>query len=190
METTVASVPQSVSPRFSLSARTLRLLLPHREAMALLDRVEQCSLDEQRLVGIKNVARTEPFVMGHFPEDPIFPQTLIVEALAQACGCLMNLLYVRGAGVAIETLTAEDCRGTRVRPPLSVLAESKIVQTGLVFPGDCLRLHARMTLRRREVSAFAVEATVESRSIAHGQMILAYPAYVPRQAGPGLMQER
>jgi 3-hydroxymyristoyl/3-hydroxydecanoyl-(acyl carrier protein) dehydratase len=71
-----------------------------------------------------------------------------------------------------------------------VLAESKVVQTGLVFPGDCMRLRARVTLRRRDLSAFAVEATVENRSVAHGEMILAYPPYTAAPAESGATRER
>jgi 3-hydroxyacyl-[acyl-carrier-protein] dehydratase len=163
----------------SLTSQTVRRFMPHRHAMALLDTVEECCLDERRLCGIKNVSRNDPVLTGHFPEDPIFPPSLIVEALAQASGCLMNLLYVAERGVSIEKLAVEAYARSVEQPPLSVLAESRVTQASLARPGDRIRLAVRVTLRRGDISAFSVEASTGSRGVAHGELILAYPPYVP-----------
>jgi 3-hydroxymyristoyl/3-hydroxydecanoyl-(acyl carrier protein) dehydratase len=166
---------------FALDSRTVKMFMPHRHAMALLDCVEQCCLQERRLRGYKNVARNEPVLIGHFPDDPVFPPSLIVEALAQAAGCLMNLLFLFERGIPIERLTEEAYVRTVERPPLSVLAESRVKQTGMARPGDRLFLNVRVTLRRGEISAFTVEAETERGKVAHGELILAYPSYVPIQ---------
>lgn len=61
-------------------------LLPHRYPFLLVDRVLE--IDDERIVAIKNVTINEPQFTGHFPDTPVFPGVLIVEAMAQASGIL------------------------------------------------------------------------------------------------------
>ncbi len=61
--------------------------LPHRYPFLLIDRVTECE-PGNRLVGYKNVTYNEPYFIGHFPQRPIMPGVLIIEALAQATGIL------------------------------------------------------------------------------------------------------
>jgi UDP-3-O-[3-hydroxymyristoyl] N-acetylglucosamine deacetylase / 3-hydroxyacyl-[acyl-carrier-protein] dehydratase len=61
--------------------------LPHRSPFLLVDKI--ISLDETTVVGIKNVTYNEPFFQGHFPDEPVMPGVLLVEALAQAGGLLI-----------------------------------------------------------------------------------------------------
>jgi 3-hydroxyacyl-[acyl-carrier-protein] dehydratase len=63
--------------------------LPHRYPFLLVDRIIELDLEEERIVGIKNVTINEPFFQGHFPFEPIMPGVLIIEALAQTGGILM-----------------------------------------------------------------------------------------------------
>lgn len=74
----------------------IKKLLPHRYPFLLVDRVVECSSED--IVAIKNVSANEPFFEGHFPEEPIMPGVLIVEALAQAGGILVftRLPHYRG----------------------------------------------------------------------------------------------
>ena len=65
----------------------IRRFLPHRYPFLLVDRVLDCVPGES-LTAIKNVSVNEPFFTGHFPETPIMPGVLIIEALAQATGLL------------------------------------------------------------------------------------------------------
>ena len=62
-------------------------ILPHRYPMLLVDRIEE--LEEERVVGIKNVTINEPFFTGHFPDIPVMPGVLIIEAMAQVAGILV-----------------------------------------------------------------------------------------------------
>lgn len=65
----------------------IRKLLPHRPPFLLVDRIS--TLTENSIIGIKNVTMNEPFFVGHFPEEPVMPGVLIVEAIAQTGGILV-----------------------------------------------------------------------------------------------------
>ena len=65
----------------------IREILPHRYPFLLVDRIEE--LERERVVGIKNVTVNEPFFVGHFPDFPVMPGVLIVEAMAQVAGVLV-----------------------------------------------------------------------------------------------------
>jgi len=70
-----------------MDVNAIRNLLPHRYPFLLVDRVLEFNAG-QSLVAIKNVSINEPFFQGHFPEKPVMPGVLILEALAQATGLL------------------------------------------------------------------------------------------------------
>ncbi len=72
---------------YLLDVEDIKKILPHRYPFLLVDRVLE--MNEKRAVGIKNVSANEPFFQGHFPERPVMPGVLIVEALAQLGGILM-----------------------------------------------------------------------------------------------------
>ena len=65
----------------------IRRMLPHRPPFLLVDRIFH--VDDNSIAGIKNVTMNEPFFVGHFPEEPVMPGVLIVEAMAQCCGMLV-----------------------------------------------------------------------------------------------------
>lgn len=71
-----------------MDVNRIRELLPHRYPMQLVDKV--ISVDDIEIVGVKNVTSNEPFFTGHFPQEPVMPGVLIVEAMAQ-CGGLLVL---------------------------------------------------------------------------------------------------
>ena len=73
------------SPLYDINA--IRRMLPHRPPFLLVDRIFH--RDEQSVAGIKNVTMNEPFFVGHFPEEPVMPGVLIVEAIAQCSGILV-----------------------------------------------------------------------------------------------------
>jgi UDP-3-O-[3-hydroxymyristoyl] N-acetylglucosamine deacetylase/3-hydroxyacyl-[acyl-carrier-protein] dehydratase len=71
----------------SLDIMAIQKIMPHRYPLLLIDRI--LSLEENRVVGIKNVTINEPFFAGHFPGHPIMPAVLIIEAMAQCGGVLL-----------------------------------------------------------------------------------------------------
>lgn len=72
-----------------LDVDAIMKILPHRYPFLLIDRILEIEMDTQRIVGMKNVTYNEQFFTGHFPEKPIMPGVLIVEAMAQCGGVLL-----------------------------------------------------------------------------------------------------
>lgn len=113
--------------------KDIRKVLPHRYPFLLVDRIIEIE-DGKRAVGIKNVTANEPFFQGHFPDNPIMPGVLIVEAMAQVGGiAVMNIEEFKGK---IGLFTGIDnCRFKKVVRPgdqleLEVVIDS--IKMGLV----------------------------------------------------------
>ncbi|ABY91435.1 3-hydroxyacyl-ACP dehydratase FabZ [Thermoanaerobacter sp. X514] len=111
----------------------IRKILPHRYPFLLVDRIIEIE-EGKKAVGIKNVTANEPFFQGHFPDNPIMPGVLIVEALAQVAGiAVMNIEEFKGK---LGLFTGIDkCRFKKVVRPgdqlvLEVLIDS--IKMGLV----------------------------------------------------------
>ncbi|ADH59987.1 beta-hydroxyacyl-(acyl-carrier-protein) dehydratase FabZ [Thermoanaerobacter mathranii subsp. mathranii str. A3] len=76
--------------------KDIKKILPHRYPFLLVDRIIEIE-EGKKAVGIKNVTANEPFFQGHFPDNPIMPGVLIIEALAQVAGiAVMNIEEFRG----------------------------------------------------------------------------------------------
>lgn len=163
---------------FPMSGHLVRRLMPHRHLMLLLDRVAEYYAEERRIVGIKNVAQNDPVVGGHFPERPVYPASLLVEAMAQASGLLMNIQHLRKEGVEVERLEEPGMRERALEIPMTVLVDSKIRQLGLVLPGDQVSLRSHIVLQHGDMCQFSVAAFVGEREVARGEIMLAYPPYM------------
>jgi 3-hydroxyacyl-[acyl-carrier-protein] dehydratase len=136
-----------------LSFTDIQHILPHRYPFLLLDRVIE--MGEDRVVGIKNVSGNEPFFQGHFPDFPVMPGVLIVEASAQL-GAAYLLQKPEYAG-KIAFLTGLD--GWRFRRQ--------------VVPGDTLRIElAKLSLRSSFGKATA-RVTVDDQLVASGDIMFA-----------------
>src|SRR3990167_5833224 len=72
------------------NAKEIAQMLPHRYPFLLVDKIIELNLEENRIVGLKNVTMNEQFFQGHFPGAPIMPGVLILEALAQTGGILVH----------------------------------------------------------------------------------------------------
>jgi 3-hydroxyacyl-[acyl-carrier-protein] dehydratase len=124
-------------------------LIPHRYPFLMIDRVEDIRLDVSA-VGIKNVTINEPFFQGHFPDRPIMPGVLIVEAMAQTAAVfVVETLDRAAAGKLVYFMTIDEAR---FRKP--------------VVPGDTLRILVSKLRNRRNVWKFRGEARVGSKLVA------------------------
>jgi 3-hydroxyacyl-[acyl-carrier-protein] dehydratase len=134
------------APSGPLDVRRVMAALPHRFPMLLVDRVEELVPDE-RIVAIKAVTINEDFFNGHFPDRPIMPGVLIVEALAQAAGVLaVESLGLAGSGKLVYFMAID---GAKFRAP--------------VEPGVLLRLEVGFVQKRASVCKFAGKAYVEGK---------------------------
>jgi len=123
--------------------------IPHRYPFLLIDRAEDYKPSES-IVGIKNVTFNEPFFAGHFPNNPVMPGVLIVEAMGQTGAVLMSKsLEVDPAGKTIFFMSIDNCR---FRAP--------------VRPGDVLRMDVKVTYHRRGIFKFHGTATVNGKMAA------------------------
>lgn len=129
--------------------------LPHRYPFLLIDRVTEFN-PGQSLVGYKNVTYNEPFFQGHFPERPIMPGVLILEAMAQATGLLAFKTVERGARrESLYFLVGMD--NVRFKKP--------------VVPGDQLMLYATLLRSRRGIWVFDCAARVDGAIVATAQIM-------------------
>ena len=116
-----------------LDINEIMRLLPHRYPFLLLDRVIRFE-GENKLTALKNVSVNEPFFPGHFPNFPVMPGVLQVEAMAQAS----SLLLLRQADNAGKIGFFMSAEGVKFRKP--------------VLPGDTLLIHVEMTKARRNLA--------------------------------------
>jgi beta-hydroxyacyl-ACP dehydratase FabZ len=135
-----------------LDINEIRRILPHRYPMLLVDRIVE--MDEERIVGIKNVTHNEPFFTGHFPDFPVMPGVLIVEAMAQAAGVLV-LKSIADRDRKLVLLVAIE--NARFRKP--------------VVPGDQLRLEMSVVKRKSTVAKMAGRATVDGVLVAEAEVM-------------------
>jgi len=82
---------QQQDPRKTLDVKEIIKILPHRYPFLLVDRILEIDLDKGSIVGQKCVTINEAFFQGHFPDAPIMPGVLILEALAQTGGVLVHM---------------------------------------------------------------------------------------------------
>ncbi|GIU76796.1 MAG: 3-hydroxyacyl-[acyl-carrier-protein] dehydratase FabZ [Bryobacteraceae bacterium] len=127
----------------------IRDILPHRYPMLLVDRILE--MEEDRIVGMKNVTANEPFFMGHFPEYPVMPGVLIVEAMAQVGGVLV-------------LKTVPDRKSKLVL--FASIEEAKFRRP--VLPGDTLIIECKTLKRKETVVKMQGTATVNGQVVAEG----------------------
>ena len=130
----------------ALDFAEIRRRIPHRYPFLLVDRAEDY-LPHQSIVGIKCVTVNEPFFQGHFPENPVMPGVLIVEAIAQTGAVLMSKTL--DADIEGKTIFFMSMDNVRFRAP--------------VRPGDVLRMPVKVVRARSDVFKFSGQAFVGER---------------------------
>src|SRR5919106_1610414 len=136
-----------------IDSREIQTYLPHRYPFLFVDRIIELE-KYKRAIGLKNVTHNEPFFLGHFPERPVMPGVLILEAMAQVAGVLA-FYSLGGRRGHIPLFTGID--KAKFRSP--------------VVPGDQLRLELEVTRRRSDrVWAFRGQATVNRKLAAEAEL--------------------
>jgi 3-hydroxyacyl-[acyl-carrier-protein] dehydratase len=137
--------------------------IPHRYPFLMIDRVVDV-VRNQSAIGVKNVSVNESFFAGHFPNHPVMPGVLIIEAMAQTAAVLVvETLGPEAAGKVVYFMSIE---GAKFRRP--------------VVPGDQLRIHVTKERNRGNVWKFHAIARVEDTSVAEAT----YAAMIMDRAAP------
>jgi 3-hydroxyacyl-[acyl-carrier-protein] dehydratase len=129
----------------------VRRVLPHRYPFLLVDRL--VAQDGDRFEAVKNVTVNEPFFVGHFPDEPVMPGVLIVEALAQAAA----------VGLAVREGIEDGAVGY-----LAGIDEARFRRK--VVPGDVLRLEGEILTFRRRLCKVAARARVGDETAAEARL--------------------
>ena len=132
----------------------IKRVLPHRYPFLLVDRILSIELG-QHIVGLKNVTVNEPFFSGHFPNNPIMPGVLIVEAMAQVAGILALLTTPENLGNQNIFLMSLD--KVRFRRP--------------VVPGDQLILDLKVLRGGKKFFKMEGKATVDDTLVAEAELV-------------------
>ncbi|MGB0466148.1 MAG: 3-hydroxyacyl-ACP dehydratase FabZ [Pontibacterium sp.] len=140
-----------------MDVNEIREYLPHRYPFLLVDRVLELEKGES-IVAIKNVTVNEPFFNGHFPEHPVMPGVLIVEAMAQAAGIL-----------GFKTMDKKPQDGSIYY----FVGSDKLRFKRPVVPGDQLKLEAKVISERRGIWKFDVRASVEGDTVSSATILCA-----------------
>jgi 3-hydroxyacyl-[acyl-carrier-protein] dehydratase len=162
MTETAHSTTEAVKTRMDIG--DILKILPHRYPFLLIDRVVELER-MKRIVALKNVTINEPFFQGHFPEKPIMPGVLIVEAIAQAGGLLL-LTEVPNRDEMLMVFTGIE--RARFRRP--------------VLPGDQVRIEVEVRAWRRTAARLEGKAYVDGKVAAEATVTC---RLVPRGAGAG-----
>ncbi len=140
-----------------MDVKEVREYLPHRYPFLLVDRVTELNLGES-ITAFKNVTVNEPFFNGHFPDHPVMPGVLIIEAMAQAAGILgfKTMDKTPQDGSIYYFVGADNLRFKRP-----------------VVPGDQLKLEAKVLSERRGIWKFDVRATVDGDTVSSATILCA-----------------
>ncbi|MEM9879741.1 MAG: 3-hydroxyacyl-ACP dehydratase FabZ [Pseudomonadota bacterium] len=129
-----------------LSLTDIMALIPHRYPMLLVDKAEVLE-PERKGIGYKSVTFNEPFFQGHFPQKPIMPGVLIVEAMAQTAAVITISALAGDHSDKLVYFMSID--GAKFRKP--------------VVPGDQLAFHVELEKARGAIRRFACKAMVDDQ---------------------------
>ena len=138
-----------------MNINEVKNFLPHRYPFLLIDRVLDFTVGKN-LTAIKNVSFNEPHFSGHFPDQPIMPGVLIIEALAQATGIL-----------AFKSEVGQPVTGQIYM----LVGVDKVRFKRTVEPGDQLKLYVEVMTVKRGIWKFDCRATVEEQLVTSAEII-------------------
>ena len=127
-------------------------LLPHRYPFLLVDRIIDIDGDSSA-TGIKNVTVNEPHFQGHFPEHPVMPGVLLVEAMAQTAGAICIKKLGSSMPALVYFMTIDNAK---FRKP--------------VVPGDRVEISVKKVKQRGNIWRFACEAIVDGNKVAEAEI--------------------
>ncbi len=154
----VDAPPDSTAPAVSLPMDVLAIQqqLPHRFPFLLVDRVTEIDLGK-RILAYKNVSANEAFFQGHFPNQPVMPGVLVIEALAQAGGVLTQVTHGGGLENRLSYMVKVD--------------NARFLK--MVVPGDRLELEVTIKREIRNMTQYCGVARVDGQQVASADILCA-----------------
>ena len=137
------------------SIEDIQKIIPHRSPFLLIDKITELDIEKGTATGYKAVTYNEPFFAGHFPQQPVMPGVLIIEALAQTG--------------AVAVLSMEQYKGKIAF--FAGIENAKFRQK--VVPGDLLRLEVEMTAIKRNIGKAKANAYVEDKLACQCELMFA-----------------
>lgn len=131
----------------------IKKLLPHRYPFLMIDKIVEILPDGAGAVGVKNVTNNEQFFQGHFPEMPVMPGVLIIEAMAQTAAAYTA--YTDNLDTDGKVVLFMGVDKGKFRKP--------------VVPGDQLRLHVKIETKRPPVWKYSGVAKVDGKVVAEAE---------------------
>lgn len=139
-----------------IEARDIQKLIPHRYPFMLIDRITAFESGKS-LTALKNISINEPQFTGHFPDFPVMPGVLIIEAMAQACGALAIL--TEGGRNSDEIYFFAGIDNARFKRQ--------------VIPGDRLVFQIQLLQSKRGIGKFAAQALVDGELAVEAEILCA-----------------
>jgi beta-hydroxyacyl-ACP dehydratase FabZ len=136
----------------ALDIDAIKDILPHRYPFLMVDRILE--MEEERIVGIKNVSVNEPFFIGHYPDYPVMPGVMIIEAMAQTAGVLVLSSIPDRQGKVVLLASVDEAK---FRKP--------------VRPGDQIRMELTYLKRKATIARMQGKATVDGVVVAEAIMM-------------------
>ena len=133
-------------------------MLPHRYPFMLVDRILDMNIEEQTIVGYKNLTFNEPFFQGHFPGEPIMPGVMQLEAMAQISGILLNKVNDKEGQIAY------------------FMSIDKAKFRRKVVPGDTLRMEIKVTRLRSRMAVVEGKAYIGDELASQAELMFGYGA--------------
>lgn len=143
---------QSSNKENTMNIQHIMSLIPHRYPFLLIDRILDY-IPNNKIIALKNVTLNEPYFQGHFPDFPIMPGVLIIEAMAQA-------------GAAFVSLEAQNKDG--ITSLFRKIDKAKFRKP--VFPGDQLKIEMVFVKKREPIWKFKGKATVENEIVVSAEL--------------------
>ncbi len=137
-----------------MKTKEIMEIIPHRQPFLLIDTIEEMEVGK-RAVGKKCVSYNEPFFAGHFPQEPVMPGVLIIEALAQVG--------------AVAILSCPEWKGKTAY--FAAIREAKF--KGKVVPGDVLMLETEIIKIKGPIGVGTARATVDGKVVAKAELTFA-----------------
>ena len=141
-----------------LSTTDILKILPHRYPMMLVDRIVEFDMENCHIVGIKNLTFNELFFQGHFPDNPVMPGVLQLEAMAQVAGVMLNSREGNDGKVAFF-MSINNAKFRR-----------------MVVPGDQLRIEIDVIRMRTRIATVQGKAYVDGNLVSQAELTFGYEA--------------